>query len=147
MAGFRSFWRLIHEPYVSPHDVEVRGYPLLRLLGQYYLRPHWPNLIVIVVLGSLTGLVIYAYAAASKFVADDIVQIALIEVQTGDNAQFDPALPGENRVFIPAREQQRTSWVQRLDEKPGKSTQEKLALLGWLALAMMPTRAASEGIS
>ena len=137
MAGFRSFWRLIHEPYVSPHDVEVRGYPLLRLLGQYYLRPHWPNLIVIVVLGSLTGLVIYAYAAASKFVADDIVQIALIETQTGDNAQFDPALPGENRAFIPAREQQRTSWVQRLDEKPGKSTQEKLTLLGWLALAMI----------
>ena len=135
MNRLKAFWRLIHEPYEGYETRAVNGYPLARLFRQYYLRPHWPRLLLILVLGSLTGLVIYVYAGASRIVADDIVQIAIIESQAAD--PFDPSLPGEKRGFISAERHERTSLVRRLDDKPGKSTQEKLRLLGWLALVMI----------
>jgi len=135
MNRLKAFWRLIHEPYEGYETRPVNGYPLTTLFRRYYLRPHWPSLLLILALGSLTGLVIYVYAGASRIVADDIVQIAIIESEAVD--PFDPSLPGEKRSFIGAEPHERTSLVSRLDGTPGKSTQEKLRLLGWLALVMI----------
>ena len=56
MNRLKAFWRLIHEPYEGYETRAVNGYPLARLFRQYYLRPHWPRLLLILVLGSLTGL-------------------------------------------------------------------------------------------
>ena len=135
MNRLKAFWRLIHEPYEGYETRAVNGYPLVRLFRQYYLGPHLPSLLLILALGSVTGLVIYVYAGASRVVADDIVQLAIIESEAADS--FDPSLPGEKRSFAGAERSERTSLVHQLDEKPGSSTQEKLRLLGWLALLMI----------
>jgi ATP-binding cassette subfamily B protein len=154
--GLRTFWRLIHEPYVNPFDIEVRGFPLLRLVRQYYLRYHWRDLLVIFIIGSLTGLMAYVYAAAGRFIVDDVVELAAPEQKLAGHEAFDPSRPGEDLLFVSPEPRhrtalvqqhldpyvspeprQRTSWVQRHDERRGRSTQERLKLLGWIALALI----------
>jgi ATP-binding cassette subfamily B protein len=133
MRSFGEFWRIIHEPEENPERYDVYGYPLWRLFYRYYLRPHKPSMALIFVLGCALGLVMYGYAYAGRFIADEIIEMALIERPSS----FDPSMPGEYQRFSIPDGHARSSWVTRLDARSGRSIDEKAKLLGMVAIALV----------
>jgi ABC-type multidrug transport system fused ATPase/permease subunit len=126
------FWRIIHEEEENPDFRDIRGYPLWRLFKIYYLRPYRLSLVAIVLLGVLTGQVMYGYARAGQFIADDIIELALI----APSSSMDPTLPSENRTFQAPQRREITSVTTRLETRPGKTVAEKVHLLSMLALML-----------
>ena len=126
---------MINEPPLRPRRVQRDTRALRRLVSQYYLIPHWPKLLVAVLMGSLAGLMVYAYAAAGRVIADDIVQVHLLAADRPAVEQLDPTLPGEQRRFGFDQPKAR-SVVGQLESKPGRSGHEKLRLLLGLAVLL-----------
>lgn len=111
--------------------------PLYRLIKRYYLGKHWRTVVLIMSLAALTGVTVYSYAAAARIIADEIVEVGLIADPDAGVMGFDPAMPGENRLFAFDEPRSRTGWSQQHDDRPGKSDKQKLVILGWLALALV----------
>lgn len=136
-ANLGEFWRQINEPEENPESYDVRGFPLCRLFYTYFWRPHWASVLLCIVLNCALGLVVFAYARSAQFIADDIVELSLVDVDTTEAMTLDPTLPGENRLFDLDEPHERSSWSARHDQSPGKSDQQKLELLAFLAIMLV----------
>lgn len=135
MEAIRSFFRMLSdiEAAERARQGQEGRRPVYRLFRQYVLVRHMPTLVMVVVLASLAGQVMYGYAIAGRFIADHIVEIGLTDESPGVVADgLDPTLNGENRLFTFDQPHHRDSWSQRLETRPGKTTPQKLKLLaGW----------------
>ena len=134
MTAVRSLARMLYEQPLRPKAMEGNNRALWRLFQQFFLAEHWPNLLVIVLLGSLSGLMIYVYAWTGRMVADEIVQVQLL---AADRPVTDPAHPDEVRLFEFDDAVERSSLTDRMTSKPGRSLGEKLHMLGCLAIALV----------
>jgi|GEM_PF-200322 len=114
-----------------------RGNPFWRLFKRYYLGRHLWTVVATTILAATAGCFIYGYTLAGRIIADDVVQIGLMNQDTPPGADLDPTLTTESRLFQLDEPRARTSITHRHDERPGKSREEKLKLLGWVALALV----------
>jgi len=127
-----DLWALVNQSPSEELRLATDPTALGRLFHRYYFNNHWQNLLIVVVFSSTAGLAMFAYAWLAQVIADDIIEVQLLAVDQPAAWAVDPAHPGEYRRFaldIPDRQQ--GSVVDRLDARPGKSVDEKLALL-WL---------------
>ncbi len=126
---------------------QERGNPLWRLFKRYYLGRHLRTVLLTTFMASLLGLVTYGYGLSSKFIADDIVEIGLLTHDVVPATQLDPTLLTESRLFALDEPHLRTGVVMQHDESLGRTREEKLILLGWLALALLLLEAARHGVA
>ncbi|MCC6581138.1 MAG: ABC transporter ATP-binding protein [Phycisphaeraceae bacterium] len=153
-AALSSMFRRLEELRVkqAQEDIErhglsasIEGRPLWRLFHRFYLSRHPGTVILCCVLTCLPGLVMYGYAIAGQFIADDILQIGLTEAQY--TQPFDPTLLTEHQHFRldspPIRQGLDTSIRQR----QALSTPERMTLLGYLAAALILMEVIRHGLS
>ena len=119
MSALRSLIRIINEPSLRSPRVQRDKRDLWRLISKYYLIPHWPKVLIGVLGGSLAGVMVYAYAAAGRVVADDIVQVHLLVADRPPAEKLDPTRLGEQRRFG-FDEPNARSVVSQLESKPGR---------------------------
>ncbi len=138
IAASRRLWRLIHQPPLRDPEARRREVPrpLRRLLRQQF-APHAGSLVLAAVLVSASSLVVYAYAAAGRFIADEVVQVGLLAQDVPASADHDPASLAARDEFLISAARERESLDSRFESRPGRSTREKVALLGFVALAMV----------
>ncbi|NLW87819.1 MAG: ABC transporter ATP-binding protein [Planctomycetes bacterium] len=133
MSWFKDFMAMLNEPPIRVKSRPVRAGAMTELFRRYML-PHWPRLLVAVILTLAVHMTIFCYAWSSRYIADEIVQIDLIKYQS-DKAQY--VEPGwENQRFSLEDDRARNSWTRQLDDKPGLSNAQKLHRLSWLVVLM-----------
>lgn len=138
MRQWKTFWRRIHKPPLNPQRLDVNHRAFERMFVRFYFKPHWRNVITIVILGSLFGSIsMFFYIWTGRFVADEIIQIHLQTGLTPQAASLDPTRTDENRKFALDQPRERTSWSHRLESSAGKSQSEKIRLTLMLAALLL----------
>ena len=135
MAGFGRLLQLIHEPPIRAETVQVDNSALWRLLDRFVLRRHWSSLLLVTVLACLAGQVVYVYAWAGSVIADDIIQVHLLDEARLDLKPLEATLPGESRIFSLDEPAEHGLLDDRLQARQGRTNHEKLRLLAKLAVA------------
>lgn len=135
-----AMWRLINEPPIKKPNDEAMPTPgnrgLWRIFWAYYLRPHAFSVTLVLVLSSVTGVVAFMYAWAGKVIADDIVQIGHVPVES-EAKTLDPTMPGQRELFKIDENRQRDALTSPLDEQRTKSVPERMTALGWLSVIII----------
>jgi ABC-type multidrug transport system fused ATPase/permease subunit len=133
-----NLWRLINQPVEHAERYPSDPAALRRLIRRYYVQQHWPTLLLVIAIGSTAGLVVFAYAAMGRFIADDVIEVHLLAQDDPVAHSVDPTMPGEHRRYsLEQPDRQNTAWVARLDAKPGRSIDDKMSLLWRLAAVML----------
>ena len=135
----RRFWEMINEPPLRGHIGEAPPGVIARMFVQFFLKPHWPSVLFVMLLGGVFGgLSIYFYNWAGRYIADEIVQVQLLTQEAAaPEAQLDPTRPGQRRLFAVEQPPSRDALEQQWTSRPGRSTREKLTLLGGLAIVVL----------
>ncbi len=138
IAALTSLWRLIHQPLERHDQYHHDPTALRRLIRRYYVQHHWPTLLLVIVVGSTAGMVMFAYAWLGQMVADDLIEVHLLAADEPEAHAVDPTRMGEYRLYsLDLENRYRNSWVDRLDAKPGRSIDEKMSLLWRIAGLML----------
>ena len=121
----------------------------IRRLASRYLLPHWPSVLVTVVLCSLCGLGPYGYAIATSVIADRVVQV---QVQTPEDLSY--GANSDQSVHDHLTEQTKST-AQNQDGSAAtheahylaSSIGSRLHLLGWIALGLIVMEIARIGFN
>lgn len=135
--GLRSMWELLNEPRENADLTEYGSRPIWDLFRRYYLRRHWPSMTVALVAAAMTGIWVFVHTTAGRIIVDDIVQVQLQSQAAAPGTTLDPTLPGEKRTFVLDEAHDRQGLDTRIGAKQGKSVDEKMRLLTWVALMMI----------
>ena len=150
-------WELINQPPLRTNRPGAAGYPLLRLVGRYFISPHGLRLTIMVVLVSIVGVRMFAYAGAMGFAADQILEVGLqadapteatgsVSVgpeRSGDLGPLEDSelaeanLRGDAAGLGSLVDREQATLEAHGGPRPGKSVGEKLWLLGWLAVILI----------
>ncbi|MCC7350173.1 MAG: ABC transporter ATP-binding protein [Phycisphaerales bacterium] len=133
-------WKLVNEPRIRPVDHDkIHGRPLRKLLRRYYWNPFRFRVIATIVLSMSCGLWVFAYAWSGKILADGVVEVQLTENKPSAAQQADLTQPSAHQRFALEDNTPHQSLERSIEQKPGKTTEQKLRLLGWVALIMLGT--------
>lgn len=137
MTRHKSLWQIIQTP--SPRDRGMGDIhnPVWRFFVRFMLRPNKVVLPLLLVLVTFWGMGPFLYAWAMAKIADDVVEVHLIREDLPAGTDLDPTLPTENRRFATPEPHDRSSLVERLEQRPGKTTREKLDTLTWIAIVLI----------
>ncbi len=134
---FRDLLATPSEDQNNPQAARQDSAAVWRIFQRYMLGPRPYSTLIAILLAGVGGLNVYIYALATRYIADDIVQIHLQTPQ----APSTTASGLMNQTL-----HHRTSWTQRLDNKPGISVAEKTRRLAWLALIILALELLRHGI-
>ena len=135
----RSFWKLVNEEPLNRDRLSTDARSLRRMFGRYFLRPYAGTVFLAVFLGAISGsLTPFFYAAAGRYVADDIVQVHLLAREHERTEPLDPTRPEEERRFVlGASGGGSGAWTERQDARPGRTIAEKMEMIAWLAVVLI----------
>lgn len=136
MADYRDIWRWINEPARDTDPRRIPPRPVWRMFSRYFLRRSPGKLAAAVVVTCFMGLTPFVLSGAIKFLSDNILEVQLIEQQQRRGA-FDPSQVQENRQFNLTGPRVVQGLGQQHETKPGKSVDQKLTLLAWLAAVLI----------
>lgn len=134
--SFEPIWRWMNEPAREQDPRRVPPRAVWRMFNQFFFRRHRGKVVLTVVLSCFVGLTPFIMSGAVKYLSDEIIEVQFMDEQNPlegvEGSQAGQALP------LVLDDEPRTQGIGALHEsKPGKTVNEKLYLLGWLAAILI----------
>lgn len=134
----RNGWKLINEPSLrSEERKNVISRPLAKVFRRYYWNPFRWRVIWTMLLSMSCGLWVFAYAWSGKVIADSVVEVQLTQPKPTAAQEVNLTRPAEHQRFAREELSNRQSLNQAFAQKTGRTTSQKMELLGWVALIMI----------
>lgn len=143
-----AIWRMVHAPLERPEKY-TRGSArdIWQVFYRFYAAQYWGAVALVIGLSAATGLIVYAYSWAGCIVADDVVQVQLIERDSPQAYDVDPSTPGERRRFAFVAPAEPAGNKQEYAHRAGRTDSERLALLGGLLAMIIAVEVLRHGLS
>lgn len=138
MGKFKSFWHQVNSEPIRPDGIEPVPGAMWRSFREFFLKPHFGNIVIIILLAGSVGVFSnFIYAWAGRFIADDIIQIQLKSKDIPKATTLEPTSINENRHFELDIPKNHDSWSKRHLQASGNSTSRQLELLGYLCIILV----------
>lgn len=136
MSSFATIWQYINQPARELDFSRLPPKPVWRVFKQYFLARHPGNLLLAVLLASTVGLTPFVMSFTIKFLSDEVLEVHITE-EAAKQQVFDPTTLDQNQTFKLPGDTAVADLGTQHEQKPGKSTHEKLYLLAWLAAGLL----------